>query len=1054
VRFPQIAVVSVFVVLFAFPLVAQSPNGIINGLVLDPSNRAIAGADILAINDVTGVKYPSKTNGEGIYVVPNLPPGPYRLQVSKVGFKTLIKPDIVLNVQDALSINFTLPVGAIFETMTVEGGAPLVDTENAAVSTVVDRQFAENLPMNGRSFQTLIQLTPGVVLTAPSVFDGGQFSVNGQRGTSNYWMVDGVSANFGASAISYPGNGAAGALPSFSVFGGTNSLVSVDALQEFRIQTSTFAPEFGRTPGAQISIVTRSGTNRFHGTAFDYVRNDAFDAENWFNGYTNDPPLPKAKERQNDFGGTLSGPVLKDRLFFFFSYEGLRLRLPQTTLTTVPSAAARQNATSAAQPYLNAFPLPNQPDLGSGAAPFNASYSDPATLDAYSLRVDQKVSDRWAVFGRYNYSPSEIQQRGNGYALSVVNPVRIGTQTATLGATFVKSSTVDNDLRLNYSRASALSDSHIDSFGGAVPLVSPPLPNPYTSRDAGFAYSVFSLSGGNLNVGRVSRNVQRQFNVLDNLSVQIGTHGLKFGVDFRRLSPVYDPQLYLQDVGFLDVPSAQTGNLAFAFLASHQSSTLSFENISVFAQDTWRIFPRLVLTYGLRWDVDRAPSSVDGPPLLAVTGYNLSNLSLLGVATLGTPPFRTTYTNFAPRFGLAYQLFENPERETVLHAGVGVFYDLATSEVGNTFFFGGYPFGATSFSVGGLFPLSASAATPPLITVPGGGAGTVIGFDPNLRLPYSLEWNVALQQALGKPMMISASYVGSAGRRLIQTAQIFSPNPNYGQAVLIGNTAHSNYNALQLQFQRRLSAGLQLLVSYTWSHSGDNASAGSFGNTANALVPSAGSNVNWGPSDFDIRNAFSAGVTYEIPALRTNGLTRALLGNWSAESFVVARSATPINVYDGLFSELGNSATAIRPDQVPGQPVYLHGSQYPGGEALNPASFVAPPIDPNTGIPLRQGMLGRNALRGFGAAEWDFSIHRNFALHGPVSLQFRGELFNILNHPNFGPPVTDISQPNFGLSTQTLAQSLGGTAAGGGAFNPLYQIGGPRSIQLALKILF
>jgi hypothetical protein len=257
-RFPRFVSLFICITLNTFSLFAQSPDGNINGLVSDPSSAAVVGAEVVAVNDVTGVQYTTNTNNEGIYLFPNLPPGPYRLQVSKVGFKTIIKPDIVLNVQDALSINFTLPVGAFHEVVTVSGGGPVVNTENAAVSTVVDRQFAENLPMNGRSFQTLIQLTPGIVLTPSSVSDSGQFSANGQRASSNYWMVDGVSANVGASPSINPGNGVAGTLGSFSVLGGTNSLVSVDALQEFRIQTSTYAPEFGRTPGAQISILTRS----------------------------------------------------------------------------------------------------------------------------------------------------------------------------------------------------------------------------------------------------------------------------------------------------------------------------------------------------------------------------------------------------------------------------------------------------------------------------------------------------------------------------------------------------------------------------------------------------------------------------------------------------------------------------------------------------------------------------------------------------------------------------------------------------------------------------
>src|SRR5271156_504372 len=221
-RFPYVVLLSACALMLALPLLAQSPNGVINGLVVDPSNRVVAGVDVLVVNDVTGVRYTTKTNDEGIYVLPNLPPGPYRLQVSKAGFKTLIKPDIVLNVQAALSVNFTLPGGALYETVTVEGGAPLVDTESATVSTVVDRQFAENLPLNGRSFQTLIELTPGVVPATSNSNDGGQFNINGQRANANYWMVDGVSANIGLAAFGATGNGLSGSLGSFSAMGGTN----------------------------------------------------------------------------------------------------------------------------------------------------------------------------------------------------------------------------------------------------------------------------------------------------------------------------------------------------------------------------------------------------------------------------------------------------------------------------------------------------------------------------------------------------------------------------------------------------------------------------------------------------------------------------------------------------------------------------------------------------------------------------------------------------------------------------------------------------------------
>jgi len=549
-----------------------------------------------------------------------------------------------------------------------------------------------------------------------------------------------------------PGNGLSGTLGSFSAQGGTNSLVSVDALQEFRIQTSTYAPEFGRTPGGQISIVTRSGTNQFHGGVFDYVRNDIFDASDWFNGYINNPPLPKSEERQNDFGGTFGGPIVRDKTFFFFSYEGLRLRLPQTLLTTVPDVNARQSAIPALQPYLNAFPLPNgADDIAAGLAQLNASYSNSSTLDAYSIRIDHRLTRNTSVFGRYNYAPSESIQRGAAQApLSDLEPIKIGTQTATLGATLAVSPVTANDFRFNYSHTSASGYFYLDNFGGAVPLASLPLPTPFTGQNALFQFSVFSLTNRSLSVGSTVRNIQRQINAVDGVSLQRGTHSVKFGVDYRRLSPSYDPRAYSQFAVFADVPSAESGNPAFSEVTSQRSATLLFRNLGIFAQDTWRIIPRLTVTYGLRWDIDAVPSSLSGPALPAVTGYNLNDLATLALASAGSPPFETTYNNIAPRLGVAYQITESADWGLVLRGGVGVFYDLVTSEVGNAFSLN-YPFAASAF-VGGTFPLDPALAGPPPITASSLSTppGTLYAFDPHLKLPYTLEWNVALEQALGR----------------------------------------------------------------------------------------------------------------------------------------------------------------------------------------------------------------------------------------------------------------------------------------------------------------
>lgn len=1037
--------------------VAQSPNGTINGLVLDPSGSVIVGADVTVVNDLTGLLYAARTNSEGIYVVTNLPPGSYRIQISRIGFKTLIKPDIVLNVQDALAINFTLPIGAASETVTVEGGAPLVNTESATVSTVVDRQFAENLPLNGRSFQTLIELTPGMVVTPSTPSDPGQFSVNGQRTDANYWMVDGVSANIGASPFATAGSGVGGSVSSFSVLGGTNSLVSVDALQEFRIQTSTYAPEFGRTPGAQISIVTRSGANQFHGTVFDYFRNDVLDANDWF---ADDHGLPKPQERQNDFGGTFSGPILKNRTFFFFSYEGLRLRLPQTALATVPDLSARQASVAALQPYLNAFPRPNGPDdVAAGVAQFNASFSNSSSLDAYSLRIDHKLNNSLNLFGRYSDSPSEIVQRGAGFSLNTVFPASIATEAATVGVTWITSPTVTNDLRLNYSRNNARSYYYLDDFGGAAPVMPLPFPSPYNSLSGVFRFDILTTSAA-LNSGANARDLQRQFNLVQNTSIQKGAHGLKLGVDLRRLSPQRSPAEYEQAEFFNDVPSSETGDLLFSFLAGFRGSTLLLRNLGAYAQDVWRIAPRLTLTYGLRWDVDFAPVSVSGPAVPALTGFHLHDLSGLALAPSGTPAFNTSYGSIAPRLGLACQLYRQAGWQTVLRGGFGVFYDLATSQVGNMISGTSYPFGTFNLNFGGTFPLDPGMAAPPPFSASAG----ITGFDPNLSLPRTLQWNGTIEQALGSQQTASVSYTGAAGRHLIQSTDINAPNPNFASAILISNSARSDYDALQLQFQRRLSHGLQALASYTWSHSIDTASSGSFANFANLAVPALNPNTERGSSDFDIRNTISAGVTYIIPAVKVTSFANTVLRGWSIQNVIQSRSAPPVNVSYNFLYTIAGANVAVRPDLMPGTPLYLYGP-YPGGKAFNnivdpsfpgcTGPFCPPPIDPTTNSPARQGNLSRNALRGFGAAQWDLAIHRDFTIREPLRLQFRAEFFNLLNHPNFGPPVGDLTNTSqFGQSTQMLGQSLSGGIVGGGALSPLYQIGGPRSIQFALKLLF
>ncbi len=1012
-------------VLFINTAPGQSANGTVSGIVLDPSGGVIAGADVLIVNDATAVQYPGKTNSEGYYVVPNIPPGTYRIQVSNTGFKTIIKPDIVVHVEDALAINFTLPIGAASEIVTVQGGAPLVNTEDAAVSTVIDRNFVESLPLNGRSFNTLLQLTPGVVLARSNSNSPGQFSVAGQRTDANNFLIDGVSGNFGVVPTAGLVGSGAGQAQAFSALGGTSGLVSVEALQEFRVETSSFAPEFGRTPGGQIILTTRSGTNTFHGGVYEYFRNDVLDANDWF---ANAAGKPRAPERHNDFGGYMGGPLLKSRTFFFLSYEGARLRQPLSTLTTVPSIAARSSAPAQVAPFLNAFPLPNGPISGN-TAQFIGSYSNPASLDAGSVRIDHNFNSRFSIFGRYSDSPSETIARQS--TISQLNHISIDTRTLTVGSTMQFSSRLLNSLRGNYSTQNSSLVASMDSFGGAVP------PSPQLLLGASLAGSdnlgsvlLIGTGGSALYfIGPSGRNKTTQLNFVDDVSLTTGGHQLKFGVDYRGIYLDHHPYehelFYLASIAGLSA----TGNAAVLSTQTANPTQLLAPALSLYSQDTWKVWPRLTVTYGLRWESNRAPTSRNGSMFGSWT--NVDNPAATALAPPGTALWSTTYDNFAPRVGVAYSLTRGGD--LVLRSGFGVFYDLGVGESGQIA--SSFPnFGTGSF-FGVSLPIADASPFLPVLSANPPYTGIIYAFSPGLDLPRSYEWNLALEKSFTGKQVVSATYVGQAGRSLLRQAGTGQPNSSFGPGsvfYLTGNTASSDYHALQLQYRRPLATRLQVLLNYTWSHSLDNVSD----DTVQVISDTVFSNQNdRASSSFDVRQSFSGAFTYAIPAAEKSGLFSVLTRDWSIDSIIVARSAFPFNAAV-VSSSSPVSGTVLRPDLVPGQPLWTQDSTAPGGRRLNPLAFTNPP-------PTRQGNEPRNDIRGFGFTQIDASINRKFSVGERLNLQFRMDAFNLLNHPNFTDP-----SPLSSLSSQRmLNQGLGG-------LNPLFQQGGPRSLQLSLQLSF
>jgi len=793
--------------------------------------------------------------------------------------------------------------------------------------------------------------------------------------------------------------------------------------------------------------VTKSGTNAFHGTAFEYLRNDVLDANGWF---ADNEGLRKPALRQNDFGGVLGGPIIKDRLFFFGSYEGVRVRQPQIANTYVPTLATRQSAVPAVQPLLNAFPLPTGgacPNCPAGTAAFAAGYSDPASLDSYSGKFDYALSRRVSLFGRYSDAPSSTVQRGGGRfrtAYTNLNHTKARTQTMTAGANQTITQRAINELRFNYSLSHGQSFLTLDNFAGAVaPPDSVLFPAGQSSNNSFLGiFGDFNPFGLLYDVGKIADNRQHQINVTDNFFWSTGSHRMKFGVDYRRLNPEEGSLTYQLEYEFLSLANFETDSVPAAFVASRSPDVqLVISNWGLFAQDTWSVARNLTLTYGLRWDYNTAPSSPNGTTPFTVN--EVSNLSTATIAPVGTPLWHPQKHNFAPRLGLAWQV----RPKLVFRAGAGIFYDLGYSDITNVMI--SFPYiQEKPLILGTSFPLDFNDAKPPVfITDPPAAVMSVV--NPSHVLPRTYEWNAAVEHSITNADVLTLTYVGAAGRKLMRKDIYIAPGPNFtGEFDLLSNHGTSNYDALQAQYRHRLSHGLQTLLSYTWGHSIDDVSSDvNYQNVPLAQSPSLSER---GPSDYDIRNTFTGAVSYDIPG-PGSGVLKQVFGNWSTDSILYARSAPPVNVVTGqnpfAGSVLSGADSVQRPDIVPNAPFYLSPSGAPGGKVINPAAFTTP-------VPATaQGDLGRNALRGFGATQWDITLRRQFRFTERFSLQARGDFFNILNHPNFGSPINYLSSPQFGQATQMLNSYLGSGGQSGG-LNPLYQIGGPRSIQLALKLVF
>jgi hypothetical protein len=883
-------------------------------------------------------------------------------------------------------------------------------------------------------------MTPGVATQSPQTSSqapgaAGDFSVNGQRTESNYYTLDGVAANInGGNGGGAPGKFAGGTLGASTALGTTQSLISVDALQEFRVESSTYSAEYGHSPGGQFALASRSGTNAFHGSIFDYLRNNFFDANDWFNDHFAEP---QPALRQNDFGGTLGGPVRvpklyngKDRTFFFASYEGLRLDQPTAAaIQYVPDLFMRQQAAPALQAILNAYPLPNGIDYGTSANPslaqFIEPYSLPSSIDSTSVRLDHVLGPKLSIFFRFGDTISSTAIR-HYFTLDTTTS---NAYTYTLGATSQLSHDITDEFRLGYARSDSSDIGVLDSFGGATPV------NLTTATTTGFDPSLtyqptlaiyISSIGFSEIIPSFGKDLSRQWNLVNTLNLSLGHNTLKFGIDYRHIKSLTAPPDVESVTEWTSATSLTNNSATLSEFVNYKSPTPLFNETALFAQDEWRLHPRFNISLGLRWEVDPPPTEQHGDDAYTLQG-SIGNPASLSLAPQGAPLWRTDWYDFAPRFGVAWTPHNRPGWETALRTGGGVFFDTANEIAAE-----GYDelgFSALSTKYGLALPYTASELTVPISATP--PYSTVIAFPSRLQLPYTLEWNTSIQQALGTDQTFTISYVGSSGRRLIglQEISLAKLNPIFGIVEYFADGDTSNYQALQAQFQRTAVRGIQALASYTWSHSID------FGSNT-AELP-----LQRGDSDFDVRNNFQGGISWDLPAIGNSRFTNMLISGWGLDARLNVRTAFPVTLQ-------GNEVTDPATGNIVygglnlagGQPIYVYGSQSPGRRAINKAAFTLPA----TGI---VGDAPRNFVRGFGAAQLNMAVRREFHLHDALALHFRAETFNLLNHPIFGyvdPTYTDLT---FGQATQTLNSSLATLAS-------QYQQGGPRSMQFALRLQF
>lgn len=1044
---------------------AQLPTGTILGTVRDQSGAVVPDVTVTATNTETGISRLTQAGNNGTYRFSALAVGTYTVQAEKPGFQTMIQSGLQLTVGQEAVLNFRLQVGQVAESISVTAEAPIVNTTSGTLSSLVSEDTVADLPLNGRNFNDLTLLQTGISVARTvgrsGTIDGVQYSSGGAPIRSNTYMLDGTIMN----NITSSGGGS-------SV--NENSL-GVEAIREYRVLTNSYSAEYGNTMGAQVSLVTKSGTNQFHGSLFEYLRNSAMDARDWTD--REQSPL-----RRNSFGGSLGGPIIPDHLFFFTSYEGLRQREGLTLKAIVPTAAARQDGglvpvvNPVVKPYLDLYPLPNGADLGDGLGEYFAPSSRLADEDYAVVRGDYTISDADTLFGRWTIDDPRASAPYVQSGLDVVPPLHVEAlgrnQYVTVSENHIFSPTLLNTFRFSLAKTANSSP----RFG----------PNP-----PGLNFVEGQPMGG-LGIAGVSEVAPNRpvldakldrYSFSDDVFYTLGRHSLKFGTLVQKMRNIVDVTTNKAGQwGFANLAAFLEGrsqNFTAVTPGSRNDRTYDFSIIGFYTQDDIAIRPGLTLNLGLRYEFHTEYNEING------LGYAVRDIIHDTEATPGAPFANPSLRNFSPRLGFAWDVMG--DGTTAVRGGFGLLYDLAT--VGSAFLVGATstPPISTTTRISGL-PFG------PLPAIPAGKGGkTLRTMDYHMQQPHLLSYNLTVDRELPAGLGLTLTYAGSRGLNLVQTTD---GNPTVPQGWVAGNvcedrgappafvpdgpkcwvggdprvnpawndvefkTAGGNswYNSLQFQLTKSLSHGVQFQSSYTYSKLIDETQGQFGGSEGLGLYPDDVANRHHerGRAPFDLRHQWRLNGLYRFPSPFTglagtlaNGWWTGAIFSWNSGVPFVPQTATQRSRANVIGSRNGDR----RPDLVPGITAddITRGTSagcagVPAGTKLGtPERFYDPcafAIQPAGFL----GNAGRGIISGPNFSTLDFSISKDTALPflGETgALQFRAEFFNILNHPSFGLPNrvaytgskdVEPARSTAGQITSTFSDA--------------------REVQLALKVIF